>query len=81
MEMGLKNIHAAHRTAQRKDRGMEKADSGIGLEDAEDDLEDRIVPESSQAASRRHDERRPSRGGNMSIQSMLSPEGSPSYSE
>lgn len=81
MEMGLKNIHAAHRTAQRKERGMEKADSGIGLEDAEGDLEDRIVPQSSQAAMRRDDERRPSRGGNMSIQSMLSPEGSPSYSE
>lgn len=55
-----------------------EADSGIGLEDAEGEIEDRVVPESSQAASRRHDERRPSRGGNMSIASMLSPEGSPS---
>lgn len=76
MEMGLKNIQAAHRIGQRKGRGMEKADSGIELEDAEGEPDESITPESSQAALKGQHERA---SRNISIQSMLSLEGSPSY--
>jgi len=76
MEMGLKNIQAAYRMAQRKERGMEKADSGIGLEDAEREPDASIAPESSQAVLKGQQERA---SRNISIQSMLSLEGSPSY--
>jgi hypothetical protein len=76
MEMGLKNIQAAHRMAQRKERGMEKADSGIGLEDAEGELDESVVPESSRAALKGQQERA---SRNISIQSMLSLEDSSSY--
>ena len=55
---------------------MEKTDSGIELEDAEGEPDESIAPESSQAALKGQ-QARASR--NISIQSMLSLEGSPSY--
>jgi hypothetical protein len=74
MEKGIKNIQAAHRSAQRKQRGMEEVDSGIYL-DAEGETDEDPGIESSTAASMsfRPDDRTLQRTGNMSIQAMLSP--------
>ena len=74
MEKGLKNLQAAHRSVQRKQRGMDEFDSGIAL-DAEGEIDDDASLGSSNAlpASFRLDDRSLQRGGNMSIQAMLSP--------
>jgi hypothetical protein len=86
-EKGMKNIQAAYKSAQRKERGMEEHDSGIGCSDAECEIDmGSLNPaaESSRTASQRDqmmDDRinrsggmgSMSGGGNMSIQSMLSP--------
>ncbi|KAF2141978.1 uncharacterized protein K452DRAFT_227522 [Aplosporella prunicola CBS 121167] len=81
MERGMKNLQAAYRAAQRKERGnSEEGDSGIGCSDAETELDDNCSVDSSVAPSTRPGDEvdeRPQRGG-PSIQSLLSPE--PSYS-
>ncbi|KAF2087667.1 hypothetical protein K490DRAFT_65509 [Saccharata proteae CBS 121410] len=84
MERGLKNIQAAARSAQRKERGnsdLDEGDSGIGFSsDAENEIEDCSLeaPQTPRAVHipSQHEDDRMQRGG-PSIQSMLSP--SPSH--
>ncbi|KAF2756411.1 hypothetical protein EJ05DRAFT_64581 [Pseudovirgaria hyperparasitica] len=67
MEKGFKNLQAAQRSAQRKERGIYGDDSGIDL-DAENDIDD--SPSSAHQAP--FVQNLYGRGG-MSIQTMLSP--------
>ncbi|KAF2093665.1 hypothetical protein NA57DRAFT_81165 [Rhizodiscina lignyota] len=83
MEKGLKNLQAVHRSAQRRERGMDGDESRIGFSDAEHDIIDDDPPQMSlqqfhqmqqqyhqnQLQQQRH---RP-QGGRLSIQAMLSP--------
>jgi hypothetical protein len=84
----MKNIQAAYKSAQRKERGMEEHDSGIGCSDAECEIDmgaANPAAESSRAAGSHRDPMMDDRAnrsgmgslsgpsGNMSIQSMLSP--------
>ncbi|EON63236.1 hypothetical protein W97_02463 [Coniosporium apollinis CBS 100218] len=52
MEKGLKNLQAASRSAQRKERGIyDEGDSGIGCSDAENEIDDGLVGMASASAS------------------------------
>jgi hypothetical protein len=80
MEKGLKNIQAAYKSAQRKERGMAEHDSGFGCSDAECEIDMDPTVESSQTAAQREQpgDELAFPGRKMSIQAMLSP--SPSHS-
>lgn len=81
MERGLKNLQAAHRAAQRKERGnYEGEDSGIGGSDAESEAEE-CGPSVDGPSNQARNQDQSSKTGNLkaqrgfpSIQSMLSPE-------
>lgn len=86
MEKGLKNLQAAYRSAQRRERGMDGDDSGIGFSDAEHEIVDEVPPPVSYSvyptyhpAPTYHQVpyHRPSvsggSNGRLSIQAMLSP--------
>ena len=70
MEKGLKNLQQAHRSAQRKERGIYEGDSGIGCSDAENEL-DEGHPDAAQSVEQAQGGYSIQRGG-PSIQSMLS---------
>ncbi|KAK7514673.1 hypothetical protein IWZ03DRAFT_314270 [Phyllosticta citriasiana] len=87
MERGLKNLSAAHRAAQRKERGnYEGEDSGIGGSDAESEAEEcgpsvDAGPHRAGPSKQAQDQKQSSKSDTLktqrgfpSIQSMLSPE-------
>ncbi|KAK7526748.1 uncharacterized protein IWZ02DRAFT_366675, partial [Phyllosticta citriasiana] len=86
MERGLKNLSAAHRAAQRKERGnYEGEDSGIGGSDAESEAEEcgpsvDAGPHRAGPSKQAQDQKQSSKSDTLktqrgfpSIQSMLSP--------
>ena len=74
MEKGLKNLHAANRSAQRKERGKDDSgDSGIGGSDAENEIDDSHSGVAQSALHIQPNYTNPRQRGGPSIQSMLSP--------
>lgn len=88
MERGLKNIQAAYRAGQRKERdnydgdsgrgNFYEGDSGIGCSDAENEVEDYSSSHGGRQQQSQAGVQTTQRGG-PSIQSLLSPEPHPGH--
>lgn len=74
MEKGLKNLQSAHRSAQKKERGIYgHDDSGISCSDAENDIDDDNKSAGTASATQQSPEAFQVQRTGLSIQSMLSP--------